>query len=85
MVLYIFKQGGGAGSAGDTPAAVTAPHIERRHRTKLRPGQPCQPHHAQADMRRQVSQAYHKPITSRRGRRRAAKAFRTGRASPPAG
>eukprot|EP00964_Phaeocystis_antarctica_P144517 scaffold110318_cov30-Phaeocystis_antarctica.AAC.1 len=31
----------------------------------------------------QVSQAYHKPITSRRGRRRAARAFRTAQASPP--
>eukprot|EP00964_Phaeocystis_antarctica_P017739 scaffold9821_cov61-Phaeocystis_antarctica.AAC.2 len=33
----------------------------------------------------QVSQAYHKPITSPRGRRRAAKAIRTAQASPPVG
>ena len=62
VLLLIFKQGGGAGSAGDTPAAVTAPHIERRRRTKLRPGQPCQNNHIMH--RRTCGGRYHKPITS---------------------
>ena len=62
-------------------AALPPPHMTSPRPTR----QPHNvPRHAQANMW-QVSQAYHTPITSLRGRRRAAKAIRTAQASPPVG
>ena len=87
--LRRFKRDSKAGSrlkrsgAYGAHAALPPPHM-----TSHRPRPTRQPHnvprHAQANMW-QVSQAYHTPITSLRGRRRAAKAIRTAQASPPVG